>query len=124
MPFTIFKGYRVQKKLAPKPSASVPVEYSAPIIFSPLDQQSGLLPLGVAQMSPEIVYRSLQLLDQVVEFGQARSLRLVSLAEAQETDSIKRRLEGFEVEEAERQRAKWAEYREFIRLDCELPGEI
>lgn len=94
------------------------------VIFTPLDQTPGLLPLGHAQMSPEIVYRSLSLLDKVVEFRQAKTLRLVSLTEAQDSILIKHRQEGFEMEEARKLKAKWAAINEFMRLDAELPGEI
>ncbi|KAK7676970.1 hypothetical protein QCA50_020088 [Cerrena zonata] len=127
MPFTLFKARRVQKtevKLVPKTSVPVQAEYSAPFVFTPLDQRPGLLPLGVAQKSPEIVYRSLELLDKVVEFRQAQSLKLVSLKEAQETNHIKRRNEGFEIEEVNAIQAKWAAIWEFVRLDSELPGNV
>ena len=127
MPFKFIKAHRAQKasvKFTPMPSEPVQAKCFGPIVFTPLDQTPGLLPLGVAQMSPEIVYRSLKLLDQVVEFEQAKLLKLLPLKEAQETSSVKRRSEGFEMEEAKQQKARWAAIREFIRLDCELPGEI
>ena len=127
MPFNFLKAHRAQKasvKFTPMPSEPVPAKCFGSIVFTPLDQTPGLLPLGVAQMSPEIVYRSLMLLDQVVEFEQAKLLKLLPLKEAQEMSSIKRRSEGFEVEEVKQQKARWAAIREFIRLDSELPGEI
>ena len=127
MPFNFLKAHRAQRtsvKFTPMPSEPVSAKCFGPIVFTPLDQTTGLLPLGVAQMSPEIVYRSLKLLDQVVEFEQAKLLKLLPLKEAQETSSVKRRSEGFEMEEAKQQKAQWAAIREFIRLDCELPGGI
>ena len=127
MSFKFIKAHRAQKaevKFTPMPSEPVQAKCFGPIVFTPLDQTPGLLPLGVAQMSPEIVHRSLKLLDQVVEFEQAKLLKLLPLKEAQETSSIKRRSEGFEMEEAKQQKARCAAIREFIRLDCELPGEI
>ena len=79
MPFKFIKSHRAQKaevKFTPMPSESVKAKCFGPVVFTPLDQTPGLLPLGVAQMSPEIVYRSLKLLDQVVEFEQAKVLKL------------------------------------------------
>lgn len=127
MLFTLFKARRVQKasvKLVPTPAEPAQATHFGSIVFTPLDQRPGLLPLGVAQKSPEIVYRSLQLLDQVVEFRQAQSLKLVSLKEAQETNSIKRRDEGFEIQETKVIEARWAAIWEFVRLDSELPGNV
>ena len=69
MPFNFLKAHRAQRaevKFTPMPSEPVQAKCFGPIVFTPLDQTPGLLPLGVAQMSPEIVYRSLNLLYQVV----------------------------------------------------------
>lgn len=115
MPFTLFKAYRVRKaslKCSPEPAADTEsAEYSP----------SPLLPHN--QSWPLIDHDGLYVVE---DFHQVETLKLVSLAEAQNDDTIRLRDEAFEVEERlmERVRLDAQSLRQKIQWRYELQWVI